>query len=344
MKKFILKDGYREFSLAVLRSRTYREMERTGAALLLERDCVEAACREEGPERIAAALAEKAWLFGESAVFKGVYEAEDGLELVFTSPGRGDVTFSLYWMADAPACDCKRYLDDISLEEAEAAFANPDLGSGAGPVMVRREYTDFLQQFHDRLETVLAGKRLEKRREAEFQAFREGLKLAYRAYLKAEKRRALLSLKGLSGAEMNASFARARKRSRITEMRHLHVEMYVETSMEAVKSASRSGSPDDHLPVRGESQEKMYRDLKALKALHASMVEVNRVLRRAGKERARQEEGLRGLGLDERMAGKVLERDALSNIGFPSYSLFRSLGRIKLTERLLDEAMAKEEA
>lgn len=344
MEKLVLRDDYRGYMLVDVRKRRYIEVEKSGAVFLLGRDCVGVACRKEGPERVAAVMAEKARIFTEGTVFKGVYETEGGLDFVFSSPGRGDITFSLYWMADAPACDCKRYLDDISWEEAEEAFDDPHLGAGGFPAIVRYEYTGFLQRFYDKLEAVLAGKRKAKRREVEFQAFREGLKLAYRAYLRAEKRCLPSPLEGLSGKELEALFARARKLGNIKDVRHLHVEMYEEVCMSAVAASSRRRRWEDCLPVPGECAEKIFHDLKMLKVLHDSMMEVNRVLHRAGKDRQRQEEELRGLGMNERMVGKILERDSVNNIGFPSYALFRSLGRIKVAERLLQETMESEEA
>lgn len=50
------------------------------------------------------------------------------------------------------------------------------------------------------------------------------------------------------------------------------------------------------------------------------------------------------MGLNEKAVEKVLRPDELSNVGFPSYAMCRSLGRIKVAERMLKEAMESEEA
>ena len=318
----------------------YRETDLEGAVGRLEFDNLKMNCREEGPERVAAMAAGKAARFGRDTGFDGVYESGDELELVFTKQEGGDVSFYLYWEADAPASDCKRYLDDISREEADAAFS----AGSCGGIFSRKEYTDLLQGFRDKLEFLLYGKKNAERREAEFQAFREGLKLVYQAYLRAAGKSFSFSSEGKSWQEVEALFRQTNKAERLKDMRHLHVEMYAALAVdEAERTLSRDGG-GSLMPVPGDGMEKVRACLGRLKAVHSYMVEVNRVLHRAGKDRVRRAAELYKMGLDEKAVEKVLRPDELSNVGFPSYAMCRSLGRIKVAERMLKEAMESEEA
>lgn len=344
MESYFLNDSFEECFLV---DGVCKPVSREGAVLLLGWDGLEMEDRKRGMEALAAVMRGKARIFGPEAYFEMAYEAECGIEFIFSVPGRGLVLFRLCEFNSLEADDCMRYVDDISREEAAAAFADSAFVADEFASLSRKEYVGILQHFRDTVNVCMADEDTELMEE-EFQGFREGLKLLYRAYLRTSaKCRCVAAIpKGTDGKRIRAILDSGKRRSRVMNMRHLYVEKYAEMAENNLRGMKAMGLKGTFLPEKTDTPVRVRARVHCLKAAHSFMLEVNSALCKAGKDNARRMEELHHIGLTGERANDMLKSDEFGNVGFPPYSVAGSLGRIKAAEQVLERVSGdgKEEA